>query len=142
MLNLQVLNLVECLVLVKLEAIFPATVEVLHVFLTDLDVLANLSLLNVTAQLFLENNDFGFKEPNLLHQVLVELVLMHLAALCRKKLHLFLDQGEDEDLLVLVQHAITALVEDVNELLRRADSQQVVNVLTALVKYQSNVSLI
>ena len=58
--NLQVLNLLERLLLVGLEALLPALVEILHVLLTDLNVLAHLGTLDVSAELVLVAGDFSF----------------------------------------------------------------------------------
>jgi hypothetical protein len=90
------------------------------VLLTYLNVLAHLVSLNVAAEFLLEVDDFDFQEAYLLHQVLVELVLVNLAALLGKQLHFLLDEGEDQNLLVLVQHAVATLVEHIDELLGRA----------------------
>ena len=117
-LNLQVLDLLESLLFILLEALIPSVVEVLHVLLTDLNILTHLSMLNVGPQLVLSRDNFGLKESHFLHQVLVQLVLVDLAALIGEQLHFLLHNLEDHDLLILVEHAITTLIEHLNELSR------------------------
>ena len=53
--------------------------------------------------------------PDLLHQVLVQLVLVDVAQLLTQQLRLLLDQREYEDLFVLVQETVLVLVEQVYE---------------------------
>jgi hypothetical protein len=115
-LNLEVVNFVKCLFLVQLESLFPALVKVLHVLLTDGDVLAHLIVLDVGAQVVLEGNDFRLEQSHLFHQVLVKLVLVNFAALNCEQLHFLLDDREDHDLFVLVEDTVTALVEHIDEL--------------------------
>jgi len=52
--------------------------------ITNLDILPHLSGLNVAAELVLVRNDLNFDLAHLFHQVLVELILVHFAALFRK----------------------------------------------------------
>ena len=67
---------------------------------------------------------------------------MHFAALLGKQLHFLLDEREDEDLLVLIEDAITALVEHIDELLRRTQTEEIVDVLAALIENESDVGFI
>ena len=67
---------------------------------------------------------------------------MHLAALFGEQLHFLLDKREDQDLLVLVEHAVAALIKHVDELLRRSEPQHVVNVLPTLLENEADVRLV
>ena len=142
MLDLQALHLFESLILILCEAVLPASVEVCHMLLANLNILPHLLTLDVLSKLLLEGDDLGLKEPNLLHQVLVHLVFVHFDALLREQLHFLLDEREHEDLLILVQNTIATLIEDIDELLRRDQPQHVVDVLTALVKDEADVRLV
>ena len=102
-LHLEVLNLLKSFFLVGCEVLLPHVVEVLHVLLSNSDVLAHLSILNVCSEVVLEGANLGFEQSDFLHQVLVELVLMDLTALVGEQLHFLLDDGEDHDLLVFVE---------------------------------------
>ena len=142
MLDLEPLHLLERLFFIQGEFLLPRAIEVLHMLLTDLDVFAHLSLLDILSHLILEHDDLGLQEPHLLHQVLVELILVHFAALLGKQLHFLLDERKYEDLLVLVQYAVTTLVEDVNEVLRIVQAKQIIDVLTALLEHKTDIGLI
>jgi hypothetical protein len=142
MIDLEAVNLLQRLFLVVRELFFPRTIEVLEMLLTNLNVLAHLRPLNVDAQFVLELNDFLLEKAHLLHQVLIQLILVHFAALFGKQLHFLLDEGEDEDLLVLVENAIATLVENIDKLLRCTQTEHVIDVLTALFEYQTDVSFV
>lgn len=142
MINLQVLDFLKRLLFVNGETLLPSLVEVLHVLLTNLNILAHLRSLDVSAQLVLVVSDFSFKESDFLHEVLVKLVLVDLAALFSVQLHFLLNNGEDGNLFVLVKHAIATLVKDFDELVWRVQSQQVVDVLLALIKDQAHVHVV
>ena len=105
------------------ELAVPVTDELLQLFITNLDVLFELSFLDINTELVLVDVNVSLKETNLSHQVLVQLVLLHIAQLLGKNIHLLLDQAKHQDLLVFVQLAITTLIEDVEELLRRGKSE-------------------
>lgn len=81
MLDLQRLDFVKCFDLIIFEVPLPTTIEVLHVFLADLNVLSHLVPLNVLAQFILERNDLYLQKSHFLHKILVELILVHLTAL-------------------------------------------------------------
>ena len=67
---------------------------------------------------------------------------MDLAALLCKQLHLLLDNAEDKDLLVLVQNAITTLIEHLNKLSWSGQPQQVIDLVLASLVDQSHVGLV
>ena len=69
--NLQVLNPNQGIVLVLLELQLPIVVKVLHMLLTNRDVLAHLRCLNVLAKLVLEVDNLGFQQAHLFHKILV-----------------------------------------------------------------------
>ena len=140
--DLEAVDFLERLFFVLLETLLPGAVEVLQVLLADLHVLAHLVLLDVDAQLVLEPDYLGLEQAHFLHQVFVQLVLVHLAALFGRQLHFLLDERENEDLLVLIEDAITALVEHIDELLRRTQSEEIVDVLAALIENESDVGFI
>ena len=140
--DLEAVDFLERLFFILLETLLPGAVEILQVLLADLHVLAHLVLLDVDAQLVLEPDYLGLEQAHFLHQVFVQLVLVHLAALFGKQLHFLLDKRENEDLLVLIEDAITALVEHIDELLRRTQTEQIVDVLAALIENESDVGFI
>jgi len=139
---LQVVHLHDRLVLELVELALPRLVEVLEHLVADVDVLSHLGLLDVLAKFVLVAHDVSFKKSDLAHQILVQRVLVNLAALGRDQEHLLLDRGEDQDLLVLVEHAVVALVEDIDELLGGLEAEQVANLARALVKQKFDVGLI
>jgi len=116
-LDLKALNFLERFFLIILELIFPSTVEVLQVLMANFHILPHLVLLDVLSKVLLELHDRSLELPDFFHQILVKLVLVHLDAFSRKQLHFLLDERENENLLVLVQHTISALIKDVDELL-------------------------
>ena len=67
---------------------------------------------------------------------------MHLDALCCEQLHFFFDEREDEDLFILIQNTITALVKDVDELHRRVQPQHVADVITTLLEQKTHVCVV
>ena len=142
MIHLQVLNPLQSLLLVLLEAILPIVVEVLHVLVADLHIFAHLRLLNVRSELVLIRDDLSLQEPHLFHKVLVQLILVNLAALLGEQLHFLLDKRKNADLLVLVQDTVTTLVKDLEELVGCVQPQKVEDVLAALLKDQANVCLV
>ena len=142
MVHLQVLDPLESLLLILLEAVLPLVVEVLHVLVADLHIFTHLSLLNVRSELVLIGDNLSLEEPDLFHKVLVQLVLVHLAALLSEQLHFLFDERENADLLVFVQDAVPTLVEDFKELVGCVQSQKVEDVLAALLEDQSDVSLV
>ena len=95
MVHLQILNLLESLFLIDLEALLPLVVELLHVLVTDLDVLTHLSSLNVASKLVLIVDNLSLEESDFFHKVLVELILVHLAAFFGEQLHFLFDERED-----------------------------------------------
>lgn len=60
---------------------------------------------------------------------------MDFAALFSVQLHFLLDNREDRNLLVLVEHAITALIEDFDELIGGVQAKQVIDVLFTLLEH-------
>ena len=60
---------------------------------------------------------------------------MDFAALFSVQLHFLLDNREDRNLLVLVEHAIPALIEDFDELVGGVQAQQVIDVLFTLLEH-------
>jgi hypothetical protein len=89
---LQVLNLPERLVLEVGEVLLPLVVEVLQLRVADLDILRQLSLLDVLAQVVLVLNYVLLQLSHLAHQVLEHLILQDVAQLLGQQLHLGLDQ--------------------------------------------------
>ena len=81
--------------------------------ISDLDILTHLLVLDVRAELLLVPNDLLLQSARFFHQVFVKLILLHFAALLGKELHFFLDCGEDYDLFIFVEDAITTLIKDV-----------------------------
>ena len=142
MLNLEALDFVESILFVLLEALVPIVIEVLHKIFSDVDIFAHLGVLDVGTELVLSSHDLALEESNFLHEVLVKLILMDLTALISKQLHFLLDNLEDHDLLILVQHGITTLIEHFNEFSRSVESQKVNNMLSSLFIDKSDVSLI
>jgi len=140
--HLEIVNFVKCFLLVQLEALLPAFVELLHVLLANGDVLAHLSVLDVGAQVVLEGNDFSLEQSHLFHQVLIQLILVNFAALCREQLHFLFDDREDHDLLVLVEDTVTTHVEHINELLGATQPEKVVNVVDSIFKHQADVGFV
>ena len=67
---------------------------------------------------------------------------MDFATLFSKQLHLLFDDRKDQNLLVLIQNAITALIKDIHKLLRCAESKHIEDMLAALLEYQTNVCLV
>ena len=116
--DLQILNLVQRVFLEVLKLSLPVLVEILEMLVSNRDILLHLSGLNVSSQLILVLDNISLHHTDLLHQVFIELVLVHFTALFSKQLHLLFDDGEHEDLLILIQDSITALIEDLNELNR------------------------
>jgi len=129
-LDLELLDPQESFLFIDSEAFFPTNVEVLHMLIANLHVLVHLFVLDVRSKLILIYNDLLFDGSDFLHQILVQLILVDLAALIGIQLHFLLDQWEDEHLLIFIQDAITALVEDIDEFLWGADSQQIIDVVT------------
>lgn len=108
----------------------------------DCHILAHLGRLNVLAQLVLVLDNICFKQSHLPHEIFVHLVLVNFTALSPKQLHLFLDRRENQNLFVFVQHAIASLIEHINELLWRLQSEQIVDLGRTLVKEQLDVRFI
>ena len=52
------------------------------------------------------------------------------------------DDDEDKDLLVFIEHAVATHIKDLQELVRRVKSQQIINGLASRLKDQSDVSLV
>lgn len=94
-LDLQVLDPDQRLVFVFLEFELPVIVEVLHVLVADLHILAHLRDLDVGSQFVLVLNYLGLQETDLFHKILVQLVFVDFAALCSEQLHFFLDESKD-----------------------------------------------
>ena len=67
---------------------------------------------------------------------------MDFAAFFREQLHFFLNHGEDQHLLILVEHAITTHIKDLDELLRCVQAQKVVDVFALLLIDESNISVV
>jgi hypothetical protein len=111
----QVLYLDERLVLEVGEALFPLVVELLQLGVSDLDVLSELSLLDVLAQLILVLHDVLLQLTHLPHQVLEHLVLQDVAQFLCQQLHLRLYQREYQYLLVLIQKTIFVHIEHLYE---------------------------
>ena len=96
MLDLEVLDSFESLKLTLVELLFPAAIEVLHLLFADVDILLHLSPLDVRAERILVSHDLSFNESNFFHEILVELIFLHLAAFLRKQLHFFFHAEEDQ----------------------------------------------
>ena len=58
MIYLETVNLLERLFFVLLKLVFPSTIEILEMLLTNLNVLAHLCPLDVDSKFVLELNDF------------------------------------------------------------------------------------
>ena len=114
--DLQILDLVQRISLELFKLCLPILIELLEMFVTNGHILLHLGSLNVSSQFILVFDDVSLHHSNLLHQILVDLVFVDLDALLREQLHLLFDNGEDEDLFILIKNAITTLVEDLNEL--------------------------
>ena len=142
MIHLKVLNLQKSIFFVLFKALLPILIELLHVLSTNGDVLFHLRCLNVGAQLVLEANDFSFKQSHLLHQIFIQLILVNFAAFVRKQLHFLFDDREDDDLLVLVKNSVTTQIKHFDELLRRIQSQEVVNVVSFRFENKAYVGLV
>ena len=96
----------------------PLLVEFLQMLITNGHIFLHLCSLDVSSEFILILDNIDFKQANLLHQVLVQLIFVDFAALLCEQLHLFFDNGEDHDLLVLIQNSIATLVKHINELSR------------------------
>jgi hypothetical protein len=142
MLNLQIFDLDYGFVLKLLEFMLPIAVELLELFVADVDVLLELVLLDVGPEFVLVLIEVFLKEADFAHEVLVQLILLHRAQFVRQDVHLLLDKAEDQDLLVLVEGAVAALVENLQELLRRGNPQQVEDNLLAVFKDQLQVGFV
>ena len=142
MLVFQLVNFRHVFVLLLLEVLLPLHVEFLKRLLTNFNVVFELVLLNVRAQLVLICHDFSFEESYLSHQIFIKLVLEDLAALVRQQLHLFLDDREQQNLLVFVEDAVPTLVEHFDELIGALEPQQVEDVSLALFEDQADVGLV
>ena len=90
----------------------------------------------------MESYDFSLEQAHFLHQVFVQLILVYFAALFGKQLHFLLNEGENKYLLILIEDTIAALVEDINELLRRTQTKQIEDVLAALIEDKSDVGFV
>ena len=90
----------------------------------------------------MESYDFSLEQAHFLHQVFVELILVYFTALFGKQLHFLLNERENEYLLILIEDTISALVEDINELLRRTKTKQIEDVVAALIEDESDVGFI
>jgi hypothetical protein len=64
------------------------------------------------------------------------------AALLGKQLHFGLDHLKEENLFILVEDAITTLIEDLNELIRARQAEQVVDLIPTALKDETHVSFI
>ena len=142
MLLLEVLDLAERLVLEVGEVLLPLVVEVLQLRVADLDVLRQLSLLDVLPQVVLVLHDVLLQLSHLPHQVLEHMVLQDVAQLLRQELHLGLDQREDQDLFVFVKETVLVHVKNFNEVRCGLDSQEVVDDFLVLVKDQVDIGLV
>ena len=116
MLVFKFLNLDHAFVFEFCEFSLPVSVELLQLFISDLDVFSQLFLLNVNSELVLELVDICLEKTHLPHEIFVQLVFLHVAELLRKDTHFLLDQGKDNNLLIFVQLAIASLVEYFEEL--------------------------
>ena len=92
MFHLQFLYLDETVVLEVSEVLFPLIVEILQLSVTDLNILSELSLLDVLTQLILVVNDVLLQLTNFTHQVLKHLILQDVTQFLRQQLHLRLYQ--------------------------------------------------
>jgi len=91
-LTLQVVHFHQRFVFELLEFGLPRFVEVLKHLVTNGYVLLHLSLLDVLSEFILIDNNLGFEESDLAHQVLVQSVFVNLAALGCDQEHLFFDR--------------------------------------------------
>ena len=133
MLILKLLQPDVGLVVVVIELPVPSPDELLQLLLSDVDVFLELLLLDVGPQLVLVGVDVSLKQSHFSHQILVQLVLLDMAELLSQDVHLFLDGGKNEDLLILIQLAISTLVKHIEELLWSLESQEVVDLKHVLV---------
>jgi hypothetical protein len=92
MFHLQFLYLDETVILEVSEVLFPLIVEILQLSVTDLNILSELSLLDVLTQLILVVNDVLLQLTNFTHQVLKHLILQDVTQFLRQQLHLRLYQ--------------------------------------------------
>lgn len=135
MLFLQLLDLAEALRFKVGEVPLPVHIELVQLLVSDLNILCQLLLLDVLSQLVLIVNNVLLQLSHLTHQVLEHLVLKDIAEFTSEELHLGLDEGEDEYLLVFVKEAITIHIENVHEISSGLDTKEVVDDLFVLLKY-------
>ena len=142
MVDLQALNFFERLLFIDLKALLPFVIEFLHMLLSDSDVLTHLCALDVSAEFVLILDNLIFQKSDFLHQVLIKLILMYFTTLFSKQLHFFLDHREDQHLLIFVKNAVAAHIKHIKKLLRRAQSQQVKDMITSLLEHQTDIRII
>lgn len=123
MLVLLIVDLQQRIIFKLFKLRFPLLVEILEHLITYLYILAHLCLLDIGPELVLIQDNVLLEQAHLPHQVLIELVLMDLAALRREQLHLLLDDAEYQYLLIFIEHAILTLVKDIHEVTRGLQSQ-------------------
>merc|ERR1740139_461414 len=115
MLLFQLVNLRHVFILLSFEVLLPLHIELLQRFLTNFNVIFELPLLDIAAKFVLISDNFLLEEPHFSHKIFIKLIFENLAALVCKKLHLFLDNGEKENLFIFVEEAVAALIEYFDE---------------------------
>ena len=75
------MDFVHVLVLLFFEVFLPFDVEFLEGFLADFDVVFELALLDIRPKFVLVCHNFRLKQPNLPHQILIQLIFEDFAAL-------------------------------------------------------------
>jgi len=142
MVKLELLDFLERLLFLHLKFALPGNVEVLELIIADVNILFHLLLLDACSHLILIVHNFSFKQSHFSHQVFVQLILMNFLALGGKQLHLLLDNGENQNLFVLVQRTVHAAVKHLDEFNGRLQAQQIENLGLALFEDQLDVCFV
>jgi hypothetical protein len=95
MLHLQFFDFDQGVVFEVSEVLLPLIIEVLQLSVTNLDILSQLTVLDVFPKLILVFDDVLLELTNFTHKVLEHLILEDVAKLLSKKLHLGFDKREN-----------------------------------------------
>lgn len=87
----QLLDLNHAIILELGKILFPISVELLHLFVTDFYVLSQLIVLNIRSEIILEHAYVSFEQSDFSHEIFVKLILLNVAELLGENLHLLLD---------------------------------------------------